>query len=206
MRPGPAPRASRTPISRWRVLALASTRLAVFPQTASSGFPAYYGLDPNARTPYVQQWQAGIQQELRGRILLEVAYVGTKGTRLGRYRQNNTALHTVDGENLPPRPGDLQALREFPTLGPIVQREDLANSIYHSLQIKAEKRLSSRLTILSSFVWSKCSSTFPAASAPTTSAGRNGRMPTAAAMPMPWKMSKARCTQGSVRGGRSAAR
>jgi len=26
------------------------------------------------------------------------------------------------------------------------------------------------------------------------SAGRNGRIPTAAAMPMPWKMSKARCT------------
>ena len=126
-----------------------------FPQTGSSGFPAYYGLDPNARTPYVQQWEAGIQQELRGRILLEVDYVGTKGTRLGRFRQNNTPLHTVDGENLPPRPGDLQQLREFPTLGPIIQREDLANSIYHSLQVKVEKRLSSRLTLLSSFVWAK---------------------------------------------------
>jgi hypothetical protein len=126
-----------------------------FPQTANTGFPAYYGIDPNAKTPYVQQWQAGIQQELAGHILLEVAYVGTKGTRLGRFRQNNTSLHTVDGENLAPRPGDLQTLREFPTLGPIVQREDLANSIYHSLQVKVEKRLSSRLTILSSFVWAK---------------------------------------------------
>ena len=36
MRHGPAPRARRTPISRWRVLALASMRLAVFPQTARS--------------------------------------------------------------------------------------------------------------------------------------------------------------------------
>ena len=126
-----------------------------FPQTASSGFPAYFGLDPNARTPYVQQWQAGFQQELRGRILVEVAYAGTKGTRLGRFRQDNNAQHTLDGENLPPRPGDLQSLLEFPTLGPITQREDMANSIYHSLQIKVEKRLSSRLTILSSFAWAK---------------------------------------------------
>jgi hypothetical protein len=126
-----------------------------FPQTANTGFPAYYGVDPNAKTPYVQQWQAGFEQELRGRILLETAYIGTKGTRLGRFRQNNTALHTVDGENLAPRPGDLQALREFPALGPIIQREDLANSIYHSLQVKVEKRLSPRLTILSSFVWAK---------------------------------------------------
>lgn len=126
-----------------------------FPQTSSSGFPAYYGLDPNARTPYVQQWETGFQQELRGQILLEADYIGTKGTRLGRFRQNNTALHTVDGANLPPRPGDLQQLREFPTLGPIIQREDQANSIYHSLQIKVEKRLSSRLTLLSSFVWAK---------------------------------------------------
>ena len=32
------------------------------------------------------------------------------------------------------------------------------------------------------------------ASAPTASAGRNGRIPTAAATPSPWKMSKTRCT------------
>ena len=126
-----------------------------FPQTASTGFPAYYGINPNAKTPYIQQWQAGFQNELPGRILFELAYAGTKGTRLGRFRQDNTALHTVDGENLAPRPGDLQSLLEFPTLGPIVERENLANSIYHSLQVKVEKRLSNRLTILASFVWSK---------------------------------------------------
>jgi hypothetical protein len=34
-------------------------------------------------------------------------------------------------------------------------------------------------------VWSKLISTLPAASAPAASAGRNGRMPSAAAMPIP---------------------
>src|SRR5260370_862714 len=90
-----------------------------FPQTASLGFPALFGLNPNSKTPYVQQWQGGFQHELPRRLVLELAYVGTKGTRLGRFRQNNTPLHTVNGENLPPPPGDLQALREFPSLGPL---------------------------------------------------------------------------------------
>jgi len=59
------------------------------------------------------------------------------------------------GENLGPRPGDLQALRTFPDLGPIVQRQHIANSSYNSLQVKVEKSLSSRLSVLASFVWSK---------------------------------------------------
>jgi outer membrane receptor protein involved in Fe transport len=126
-----------------------------FPQTSSTGLPAYYGLDPNAKTPYVQQWQGGFQNELPGRILFELAYAGTKGNRLGRFDEDNTAFHTLDGENLPPRPGNLQTLLEFPTLGPLVVRKNIANSVYHSLQVKVEKRLSNRLSVLASFVWSK---------------------------------------------------
>jgi hypothetical protein len=125
-----------------------------FPQTASTGFPSYYGLDPNARTPYVQQWTAGFQRALKG-VLIELAYAGSKGTHLGRFRQFNTPLDVVSGADLPPRAGDLQALREFPQLGDLVQRQDIANSSYHSLQIKVEKRLSGRLGFLTSFVWSK---------------------------------------------------
>ena len=86
---------------------------------------------------------------------MEVAYVGTKGTRLGRYRQFNTPPHVETGENLPPRPGDLQALRPFPELGKIIQRQHISNSVYHSLQVKAEKRFARNLGFLGSFVWSK---------------------------------------------------
>ena len=126
-----------------------------FAQTAVSGFPSYFGLDPKARTPYVQQWNAGFQHELPGRALLELVYVGSKGTELGRYRQFNTPAHVETGENLPPRPGDLQSQRTFPTHGPNVQRQHIANSSYHSLQVKVEKSMSNRLSLLSSFVWSK---------------------------------------------------
>ena len=126
-----------------------------FPKTASTGFPSYFGVDQNARTPYSQRWSASLQHELPGRTLLEIAYIGTKGTELGRFRRFNTPAHVETGENLPPRSGDLQSLRTFPQLGAIFQRQHLADSIYHSLQIKAEKRFSSRLGFIASFVWAK---------------------------------------------------
>jgi len=126
-----------------------------FPQTGSTGFPSYYGVDKNAPTPYVQQWSASIQHELPGSTLFEIAYVGTKGTDLGLFRRFNAPAHVETGENLPPRPGDLQSLRTFPQLGTLFQLQHIANSIYHSLQIKAEKRFTGRLSFLASFVWAK---------------------------------------------------
>ena len=126
-----------------------------FPAGPSAGFPSYFGLDSNLPTPYVQQWNAGFQRELPAGLVLEAVYAGSKGTHLGRFRRFNTAQHTETGENLDPRPGDLQSLRTFPDLGTLFQREHVANSSYHSLQVKAEKRLGSSLSFLASFVWAK---------------------------------------------------
>ncbi len=126
-----------------------------FPTTASTGLPSYFGLDPHLPTPYVQQWNAGFQHELPEAIVLEASYIGSKGTHLARFRRFNTALNTETGANLDPRPGDLQSMRTFPDLGTIFQFEHIANSSYHSLQIKAEKRFRRSLTFLGSFVWSK---------------------------------------------------
>jgi hypothetical protein len=126
-----------------------------FPRTSSTGLPSYFGIDKNTPTPYAQQWSASIQQELPGNALFEIAYVGTKGTDLALFRRFNTPAHVETGQNLPPRPGDLQSLRTFPQLGPLFQIQDIGNSIYHSLQIKAEKRFTSRLSLLGSFVWAK---------------------------------------------------
>lgn len=126
-----------------------------FPQSSSTGFPSYYGVDPNAATPYVQQWSASLQQELPGRTLFEVAYIGTKGTDLGLFRRFNTPAHVETGEDLAPRPGDLQSLRTFSDLGTLYQIQHIGNSIYHSLQVKAEKRFTHRLSFLASFVFGK---------------------------------------------------
>jgi hypothetical protein len=126
-----------------------------FPQSSTTGLPTYFGVDQNAKTPYVQQWSASIQHEAPGHIMTEIAYVGTKGTDLGRFRRFNTPAQVETGADLAPRPGVYQTLVAFPQLGTIFQREHLANSIYHSLQIKGEKRLSNGLAFLASFVWAK---------------------------------------------------
>ena len=126
-----------------------------FPRNANLGFPTLYGLDQHAPTPYMQQWNAGIQQELGGGILFEAAYIGSKGTDLGLYRRFNTPAHVETGQDLPPRPGDLQSLRTFPDLGPIIQVQHIANSSYNSLQLKGTKRMGKGLSFLTSFVWSK---------------------------------------------------
>ena len=56
-----------------------------FPETASTGFATLYGLDQRSPTPYMQQWNASIQQELPAGILFEIAYIGSKGTDLGLF-------------------------------------------------------------------------------------------------------------------------
>jgi hypothetical protein len=126
-----------------------------FPTSDSTGFPSFFGVDPHLPTPYLQQWNAGFQRELPGGIVAEASYVGSKGTHLGRFRRFNTALHTETGQNLDPRPGDLQSLRTFPSLGTLFQFQHIANSSYNSLQLRAEKRFRKSLSFLASFVWAK---------------------------------------------------
>jgi hypothetical protein len=48
-------------------------------------------IDDNLRTPYVQNWNASIQRELPGGFLLDLRYVGNKGTRLLRATNLNEA-------------------------------------------------------------------------------------------------------------------
>jgi hypothetical protein len=126
-----------------------------FPATSGTGFPSYFGLDRNARTPYLQQWTASLQHEFPRGLVADLAYIGSKGSKLGRFRQFNTPLRVVTGENLAPRPGDLQSLRPFPDLGPIIQRQHIANSSYQSLQLRLQKRLGTSFGLLASFVWAK---------------------------------------------------
>lgn len=125
-----------------------------FPSTASTGFASYFGLQDNVPTPYVQQWNASWQTSFHS-MVFEAAYVGNKATHLGRFRNYNTPLQVELGRSLAPRPGDLQSLRSFPSLGPILQRQHIANSNFHSLQLRLEKRFSKTLQFQASYTWAK---------------------------------------------------
>ena len=45
---------------------------------------ALFTIDPNLRTPYVQQWNFGVQHEILRDTIAEVRYVGNRGTKLTR--------------------------------------------------------------------------------------------------------------------------
>jgi Carboxypeptidase regulatory-like domain len=50
----------------------------------STGISYGYAVDPNLRTPYVQQWNLSIQREIGWNSEITLSYVGNKGTKLYR--------------------------------------------------------------------------------------------------------------------------
>jgi hypothetical protein len=73
-----------------------------------SGFPVLTITQQKLRTPYAQHFNFGVQQQLPGRMLLDVAYVGTTGTKLPRFVQIDQAYTTkqqIDTLKLPDVPG-----------------------------------------------------------------------------------------------------
>ena len=99
----------------------------------------------NLRTPYMQQWNAGIQQQLGASRVLEVAYVGSKGT------------HLIDSRdiNQPPPSNAASLIRPNPAFGDVDIIESHANSVYHSLQARFQQRLWNGLSMLASYTFAK---------------------------------------------------
>jgi len=50
-------------------------------------------LAPNLPLPYSQDWDLNVQRSLGSDLLLEVGYVGTKGTKLPRFVEANPAIY-----------------------------------------------------------------------------------------------------------------
>jgi outer membrane receptor protein involved in Fe transport len=105
----------------------------------------------NNRTPYTQSFSFNLQRAIPGNWVAEIGYVGTKGTRLPG---------SVDGDPAPlGSPATEQQRRIYaatlPNVTGITYYIDAFSSIYHSLQIKVEKRLSHGLQLLSTYTFSK---------------------------------------------------
>ena len=101
--------------------------------------PSALTFQRDLRTPYLHQWNAGIQQELgRGRTV-EVAYVGSRGRNLIRGRDINQAEPSPDIPNLRPNP----------RFADIIAIESMARSTYDALQIRFQERMPSGSVMLS---------------------------------------------------------
>ncbi len=53
-------------------------------QLALSQFPTIFTIDPALKTPYVQQWNFGIEHEILPNTAVEIRYVGNRGVKLLR--------------------------------------------------------------------------------------------------------------------------
>ena len=94
--------------------------------------------DQNLKDTYIQQWNLNVQHKLPANVVLDVGYVGSKGTRLiVTYPDLNIPLQIVD----PATPGlaSLNARRPDQLFQRAVTGDkSVGNSIYHALQVKAE--------------------------------------------------------------------
>ena len=90
--PGGEPRRSRPTVvaPAYKVPRTLADNFAIT-STAFTGVP-----DPNVRTPYVHQWNLGIEHELKG-TMLSARYLGNRGTDLLRSLDYNQVLYNANG-------------------------------------------------------------------------------------------------------------
>ena len=128
------------------------------PLMVNDPFPSFFpfalpdsalAIQRDLRTGYMQHWNFNIEQQLGERNVFEVAYVGSKGTKLLTARDINQPQPSVLPPGLPfvPRPN--------PQFDDIDLLESRANSNYHALQARFQRRMSRGLSALASYTWSK---------------------------------------------------
>lgn len=108
--------------------------------------------DPNYKIGYVQSWNLTVQRQLTKDTVLEVSYVGARGTHL--FGNNHINL------NLPlPGPGAVVPRQPFYSLNPLATTVNLRDSsewsIYHALQAKFQKRVSHGFWMLVSYAYAR---------------------------------------------------
>ena len=128
--------------------------LPQFPLTLSDPFPSNYPfpvpgsaltMQRDLRTPYLQQWNFNVQQGLGRGQVLELAYAGTKGTKLIAARDINQPQPSPAPINPRPNPG----------FDDITSLESRASSTYHSVQVRFQQRFSRGLTALGAYTFGK---------------------------------------------------
>jgi Carboxypeptidase regulatory-like domain/TonB dependent receptor len=105
----------------------------------------------NLHMPYDEQWNLSVQRQMPGDVLLEAAYVGTRGLGLIRTRAINPAVYAPGATT-----ANTNARRIYaPNFAAVSQIENTAGSNYNGLQLSANKRFSHGLTFLASYTYSK---------------------------------------------------
>jgi hypothetical protein len=113
--------------------------------TAPSGNQRY--LVPDARNPFSRTWSFEIQRALSNTSLVSISYVGASGNRLLMASNINAA-----------QPGATAPAARRPYGSAVAEVRELSNtaeSIYHGLEVRFERRFTRGFHMLGSWTWSK---------------------------------------------------
>jgi outer membrane receptor protein involved in Fe transport len=129
----------------------------VFDETSAGPLGEFFGADANLRTPYIQNFNLNVQQALGSKAVVQVGYVGAKGTKLFRFRDINQpspaqitaadlACDCINSYGVP---------RQFTdNIFYINQEESKASSTYHALQTSLRLNTWHGLSSQVNFTWS----------------------------------------------------
>ena len=126
----------------------------------------FFSVDPKMRTPYIQNFNLNVQQQLGSKTVLQVGYVGAKGTKLFQFLDiNQPSQAQITAADLACVP-DLSAIppvycpvgygvpRTYSNFTYVNQEKSSANSIYNALQASLRTSAWHGLTSQANFVWS----------------------------------------------------
>jgi hypothetical protein len=117
----------------------------------ATGIPAF-------KVPSYMDYNLSIQREILPSTVLELGYVGTKGSHLlGDVDLNQPTL----AARLANPEADVNAIRPFPGYGVITDRIPVFTSNYNSLQVSLNRRFSKGLTAQVAYTWSRLLTTMP---------------------------------------------
>ena len=128
------------------------------PLTLNDPFPSFFpfplpdsalAIQRDLRTGYMQHWNFNVERQVFSGSVLEVAYVGSKGTKLLTARDINQPQPGIVSPGIPVVP------RPDPRFDDIDLLESRANSNYNALQVRYQQRLTRGFSALASYTWAK---------------------------------------------------
>jgi hypothetical protein len=153
--------------------------VAPIPLTPDAGIgQGVFSVDRDLSSGYVQQWNTSVQRELGSNMSVEVAYIGSKITRVGlpdtnlnqltveQLAQGPSLLQRVPNPyfGIIPRSSSLgdptmpvaQLLKPYPQYTTVsLYRNNVGTTVYHGVYVKLEQRFSRGLSYLVSYTRSK---------------------------------------------------
>jgi len=106
------------------------------------------GSDPQAKTPYTEDWNLSVEQSITNNMVATIGYVGNTSRHLQINIDPNSSLALENPNN------SIQNARPLPDFGGSAYTGYGGMSDYNGLQTKLEKRFSSGNSFLATYTWS----------------------------------------------------